>query len=97
VSIPESACGFVRRPIADACDDPNHIASRAADTFAIPTLPPESGGSVWYVVAKRAEQRGNARWALLRRALGYYKKVGLVKAIDLGFERLFDFPGIRSG
>jgi hypothetical protein len=39
VWIPKSACGFVRRPIADACDDPNNTASRPSVPFGIPRFP----------------------------------------------------------
>jgi hypothetical protein len=50
----------------------------------------ESIGTVWNVDDKRSEQPGDTPRALLtgnQRAVEYYRKVGLVKAIDLGFDR----------
>jgi hypothetical protein len=97
VSFFESACGFVRRPIADVCDDPDRGAPCPSDSASLfrprwRTLcfQSESIGAVWNMGAKKTEQPGNARKVLPNGPLtgaGILRKVGLVKAMGLGFSR----------
>ena len=99
-----SECQFPSRPavsLADPSPMPAVIQPTPRLALRFPSrsqrFHSEPGGTVGYVVAKRAERPGDARGTLLRRALGYYKKVGLVKAIRLASVALWGFPGTQRG